>query len=499
MKKFLIVLIISNIFASCSEDFLNITPKGDIYPESFYASESDLEMAVTGVYAVLKDLYFYGNALAYTTAGRDKTSQFNNFVEVDVFNAEGDNGEMLRFWGYAYQAINACNTIINNYDGASASEEVKQKTAGQAHFIRAYVYFQLVRMYNEIPFYLSSDADVNETSLGPEVSLDMPLTGPEVVYDLIVEDLIIAEDYLPANWDGDSRRKGVAFTNGAAKSLLAYVYLSMAGYPLNDASKYALAAEKAKEVIDNAGTWGYKLMEDIADLYSAEYNYENRSCEEVVLAFYNDNEWGCPLCGLPGDYGGWDVYYADLNFFKSYPEGPRKDAIFMWKFPTENGDTLDYTQLAKKHPYYKQYYDGKFDWDKPWLGMNWKNSRPQVALTHANTLLVYAEAKAMSSSPDATAYDAVNKVRSRAGLPDLTEGLSQTAFRDSVVQERAWEFPGGFFCTDPWYDLVRLERVEASVLERDPSENQIVNQPTKEHYFAPYPSVDAIKNPNLAN
>lgn len=489
MKKILVVLVISSIFASCSEDFLNITPKGDIYPESFYASGSDLEMAVTGVYKILQDAYFYANHTAYTVGGRDKTSQFNNVVEVDVFNAEGDNGEMLRWWGFAYQAINSCNTIINNYEGADASEDVKKKAAGQAHFVRAIVYFQLVRMYNEIPFYTSSE----------EVSNEMTLTGPQEVYDLIIEDLKIAEDYLPTNWDGDSKRAGVAFTNGAAKSVLAYVYLSMAGYPLNDTSKYALAASKAKEVIDGASTWGYKLMEDIADLYSAEYNYENKSCDEVVLAFYNDNNYGCPLCGFPGDYGGWDVFYADLNFFRSYPEGPRKDAIFMWEFPMENGDTLNYTEMTKGHPYYKQYWDGKLDWDKPWEGMNWKNSRPQVAITHANNLLVYAEAKAMSSSPDATAYEAVNRVRNRAGLDDLPGGLSQTAFRDSVVQERAWEFPGGFWFTDPWYDLVRLERVEASVSERNPSENQIVNQPTKEHYFAPYPSVDAVKNPNLAN
>ncbi len=489
MKKILIILIISGIFASCSEDFLNISPKGDIYPETFYATSTDLEMAVTGVYKIFQDLYFYGNALAYTTAGRDKTSQFNNFVEVDVFNTEGDNGEMLRFWGYAYQAINACNTIINNYEDADASEDAKKKAAGQAHFLRGYVYFQLVRMYNEIPFYLSEE----------EISNDMPLTGPQDVYDLVVSDLKIAEEYLPANWDGDAKRAGVAVTNGAAKSLLAYVYLSMAGYPLNDASKYALAASKAKEVIDGAGTWGYKLMEDIADLYSKDYNYENKACEEVVLAFHNDNQWGCPLCGLPGEYGGWDVYYADLNFFKSYPEGPRKDAIFMWEFPMADGTVKNYTELAKKHPYYKQYYDGKFDWDQPWNGMNWKNSRPQVALTHSNNLLVYAEAQAMSASPDATAYKAINDVRNRAGLNDLTPGLSQSAFRDSVVRERSWEFCGGYFCTDPWYDLVRLERVEASVGERDPSENTIVNQPTKDRYFAPYPSVDGVKNPNLAN
>lgn len=489
MKKFLIILIISGIFVSCSKDFLDISPKGDIIPESFYASESDLEMAVTGVYKTFQDLYFYGNALAYTTAGRDKTSKFNNFVEVDVFNAEGDNGEMLRFWAFAYQAINTCNAIINNYKAADASEAAKKKAAGQAHFARGYVYFQLVRMYNELPFYLSSD----------DVSNDIPLTGPQEIYDAIVEDLKIAEEYLPINWNDDAKRAGVAFNNGAAKSLLAYVYLSMAGYPLNDASKYALAASKAKEVVDGADTWGYKLMDNIADLYSKDFNYENRSCDEVVLAFYNDNEWGCSLCGFPSEYGGWEVYYADLNFFRTYPEGPRKDANFMWEFPMADGTTKNYTEMSSKHPWYKQYWDGKINWEKPWEGMNWRNSRPQVAITHANNLLVYAEAQAMAAAPDQSTYEAVNMVRRRAGLSDLPLGLSQTEFRDAVVQERAWEFPGAFFCTDPWYDLVRLERVEASVLERDPSENPIVNQPTRDNYFAPYPSIDAVKNPNLNN
>ncbi len=489
MKKILFILLISGVFYSCSEDFLDISPKGDIYPENFYASESDLEMAVTGLYSILNELYYYGFSISYTTAGRDKTSKFNNFLEVDVFDTEGDNYEMASFWAYAYQGINACNTIINKYKKANASEEAKRKTAGQAHFIRGYIYFQLVRMYNELPFYLSKE----------EVTSDMTLTGPQVVYDLIIEDLKIAEEYLPVNWDDDAKRAGVAVTNGAAKSLLAYVYLSMAGYPLNDAAMYALAAEKAKEVIDNADTWGYHLMANIEDLYSKELNYKNQSCDEIVLAFYNEDAWGCPLCGVPSEYGGWEVYYADINFFETYPDGPRKDAIFMWEFPMEDGSTKHYSELSSKHPWYKQYWDGKIDWTKPWEGMHWQNSRPQVAITHANTLLVYAEAKAMSSSPDATAYEAVNQVRNRAGLSDLTPGLSQTAFRDSVVQERAWEFPGAFFCTDPWYDLVRLERVEASVLERHPSENGIVNQPTKDHYFAPYPSVDVIKNPNLGN
>ena len=74
--------------------------------------------------------------------------------------------------------------------------------------------------------------------------------------------------------------------------------------------------------------------------------------------------------------------------------------------------------------------------------MNWKNSRPQVAITYSHTLLVYAEAQAMSSSPDASAYNAINQVRNRAGLPDLTEDLSQEEIEE--IQRLYQEVPGNF-------------------------------------------------------
>ncbi|WP_236973588.1 RagB/SusD family nutrient uptake outer membrane protein [Membranihabitans maritimus] len=484
--KYFCTLLTVFVLSSCSENFLDINPKGELFPQAFYSNEVELDIAATGLYARMERAYVYGWSLSYATGGRDKTSNFDNFEEVDVFATEGDNGEMSSYWDQSWTAINAANEIIYRYEDANASEEKKREVAGQAHFIRAYNYFMLVRMYNQLPLYTNST----------EVSIDIELSGPEAIYSLIVDDLKTAEEFLPDNWDSDPKRAGVAWTSGAAKSLLAYVYLCMAGYPLNDASKYTLAAEKAKEVIDNEAKYGYGLMENIADLYSSELNWQNQACEEVVLAFFNDNNYGCVLCSVPAEYGGWEVFQADINFFESFPEGPRKDAIFISEFPFEDG-VKHYTEISAGHPFYRQYWDGKIDWERPWDGMNWKNSRPQVAITHANNLLVYAEAQAMSGSPDASTYDAINRVRNRAGLPDLPEGLSKEAFRDSVVQERAWEFCGGYFCTDPWYDLVRLERVEESVGERHPDENQLVKTPTKEEYFAPYPVNDVNKNPNL--
>ncbi len=111
-------------------------------------------------------------------------------------------------------------------------------------------------------------------------------------------------------------------------------------------------------------------------------------------------------------------------------------------------------------------------------------------------MLVYAEAKAMSDGPDALAYTCVNRVKSRAGLPDLTPGLTATAFRDSVIMERKWEFAGNEPCAR-WQDMVRTETVESATAKRDPKEIPLVNQPSKELYFAPIPSVDRVLNPNM--
>lgn len=159
---------------------------------------------------------------------------------------------------------------------------------------------------------------------------------------------------------------------------------------------------------------------------------------------------------------------------------------------------LDWTETLQRRPYYKKYWDiPGFDWEKPWEYVDWKSERTNVVLRYANVLLTYAEAQAMSEGPDQSAYDAVNRVRNRAGLENLTPGLSATAFRDSVVLERSWEHAGGEFAASPWYDLVRLERVEEAAADRHPWEQPIFTPPDKADYFAPYPDRDVLVNPNL--
>ena len=103
----------------------------------------------------------------------------------------------------------------------------------------------------------------------------------------------------------------------------------------------------------------------------------------------------------------------------------------------------------------------------------------------------------MASSPDQSAYDALNAVRIRAGLSEMTPDLSNEAFRDSVVMERAWEFAGAEINPARWYDLVRLERVEEAAQDRHESELPILNPPTKKDYFAPIPISEILINQHL--
>jgi len=113
---------------------------------------------------------------------------------------------------------------------------------------------------------------------------------------------------------------------------------------------------------------------------------------------------------------------------------------------------------------------------------------------YAGVLLDYAEASAMAANgPTAASYSAINQVRHRAGLPDLTPGLSTTAFRDSVVYERAYEFAEEFGVR--WFDIVRLQLLPQVVAARDPSENSILATKLDNRYLAPIPLGELTLNP----
>jgi hypothetical protein len=110
-------------------------------------------------------------------------------------------------------------------------------------------------------------------------------------------------------------------------------------------------------------------------------------------------------------------------------------------------------------------------------------------------LLDYAEASAMANNaPTAASYNAINMVRKRAGLPNLTPGLSAASFRDSVVFERAYEFAGEFGIR--WFDVVRLQLLPRINADRNAQENPIIPADISTRYLAPIPFNEMLRNPS---
>ncbi|MGV8092100.1 MAG: RagB/SusD family nutrient uptake outer membrane protein [Mangrovibacterium sp.] len=481
MKKHIYFLLGLIILSSC-QSFLDEDAKGVATPENFFTNGDELEAAINGLYRTAITNYLDGNFSSNLMGSDDLGTKFSPFQEMDVFVSNSESYYPGVYWADTYKTIFQCNNIILNYEKTPVSGEIKQQAAGQAYFLRAWSYFALVRIFNEIP--VIEDVSVN---------YDVKKSGPADVYKLIVADLEKAEQWLPVRWNDG--KELVKVTQVSAKALLAEVYLTMAGYPLKDTDKYALAAAKAKEVIDSGR---YKL-ETYAKLWSKDF-----SNEEVIygLIFMNMNK-GSQLvtCYLPNEYQGWGILYAERKFFYDFPEGPRKDATFETQFKTRDG-LVNWTESKYiKNPFYRKMMvttqvDILDPASEPWNHSYWQFDKLFQYIRYAQVLLTYAESKAMSSGVDASAYSAVNAVRERAGLPDLPSGLSATAFRDLVFDERGWELAGEF---TRWFDLVRLERVEQVAANRDPNDNVIPSMPTKKNYFQELPASEVRLNPNLGD
>mgnify|MGYP001283437387 CR=1 FL=1 len=515
MKKVLILLLISSFLLSCNKDFLKEETFGLIRPADFFKTTNDLEKCVNALYSNGNLMYNTSSSLVSSMGGDDITTQAGGnkagYLQFDVFNAQDNNDRLGDSWKGAYSTIKQSNVIITNInsftdpkDQPEMVENLKKRAMGQAHFFRALAYFNLVRIFGEVPIVIDLSIDYNVKKA--------PFAD---IYALIIADLTKAETLLPVNYNtatnASALEKATAYarpTVGSTKALMASVYLSMAGYPLKDASKYALAAQKAKEVIDNEGVYGYMLLTNYGDLWK----HGNSINKETVFGCYynqtagnwsdggtvaNGNMNG-PLSFFPENFGGWSDAFAELTFFNEFPEGPRKDATFLtFGQKTPTSPVITWKDFSHSRPHFAKYIDVPgFNPLNMGAFIDWWSARSVQVIRYAEVLLVYAEAQARTGAPDALAYASLNRVRSRAGLADAPTGLSGAAFADLVVTERKWEFAGLEPCTR-WYDMVRTETVESATAKRHPTEIPIVNQPTKARYFSPIPQADRLLNPNL--
>jgi len=412
---------------------LDEKPISTVTPENFGNSVLQIEAAYAGSMNYLWN-YWEGYGYAYGPFIND--DQLNN----GDLNIPGDNADFL--WNVHYKALlNINNALASVKKGNITGEDPAtiEGLEGQGKFLRAHNYFMLVRMFGGVPL-------VTEDTPDP-IQNPMARASVAEVYAQIVSDLTYAAAHLPSSWSGAPGKP----TSGAAKSMLAKVYLTMATYPLKATENYQKAADMALEVI-NSGR--YRLIDSVNQVFTP----ANKYSPEMIWSYNStyDDIATDPEIWTTSNYldGGWGDAAVDTSFEHRWPDQPRKEAYL---FTHWQGDK--YTEFPEQTPFCKKFffYISSDDFNGYSSIMNYP------ILRYADVLLIYAEAANMASAgatPPQAAVDAINKVIARAngyvsnaGHPLLTTAMSKAAFDAAVIQERSWELV--FENCDRWFDIVR--------------------------------------------
>lgn len=486
-----------------------------------YETLAELELGVNGMYGQLIRASwmttFYVNGWSGDDMTTHRASNKADFREYDQRFITAENARSFSNWGAVYEMVRAANTVLANVEGVTFTDtETQNRLIGETHFLRGLMFYHLTRIHGEIALPLSIVPD-------PEIGLASQLE----IYGQIEDDLLMAESLLPASSNLGASRPN----QGSARAILARLYLDWAGFPVKDNTKYADAAASAKQVIDNAATHGFALIDDMSSLYTLAGRFNTESV--FTIAYCND----CGLAnrkhgklGLPADYGGWQETFAEIRFYEDFPDGPRKEATYHAAVPVdENGSaTSDVANAAafvpwtefkdQQNPVFRK-ITGPFE-DAIWTGF--QSSRNDYYMRYAELLLIYAEASGRSGNVTADAWEALNMVRRRAaGLPpnapDASVDVTSGDIAELAFDEKKWELAGEYL---RWYDLIRMERVEVALGDgaRDPRvsigtvydengngtpvpltepSNPILGSLGTDNYFAPIPAQEIERNPNL--
>ncbi|MEI7663490.1 MAG: RagB/SusD family nutrient uptake outer membrane protein, partial [Bacteroidota bacterium] len=253
-----------------------------------YKSASDVEAALAGVYSGFKNEYFeldyYVNGDAQSDdcyAGADNPANF----QIDDYKIDATNSNVSRDWAYLYSIIGNANSVINNVDKVTdpaLTAERKKEMIGEASFIRAFMYFQLVQLWGDVPLQLKEVGTISARILPEIYPILFPPRAPSAeVYTQIIADLNTAL----VNVKATATNKGYV-TTGAVNALLAKVYATQ---PTRDWSK-------VKQYCDAVIAGGYTLLPDYHMLWD---NLHKNSAESIFEINYTggstDGNWGASM------------------------------------------------------------------------------------------------------------------------------------------------------------------------------------------------------------
>ena len=490
MKNFFLLIISGSLLlfvTSCNKDLLNITPTTGVSGQTLFSDPNLIEAYVNNNYRDLDYGFYNCHWQAFMLAGAtDETlSAYESYSGVNVINKgqldktpsggsftgffDGNAYPRQQTWANNYNYISQCNSLfenINNVQGLSIAD--KNRLVGEMKTLRAWRYFQLVRHYNGVPL-------ITKT-FGLSDKFDAARNSADECFQFIIKDLDSAIALLPAVAANKGKiDQGIAM---AIKSRVLLTYASPLFNSSNDVTRWQKAADAAKAVMDltrySLVPWtSYKSMFIKYDPANTENIFVSINQAGIASEGHQDNyPWPgltFEYCIMPFSRGGNIMYTPTQQLVDSYETTDGKaitdpSSIYDPKNPYTNRDprfdidilhqgsklnlsTIDFINPSgvdfNQNQTVTGYLLGKFvdpavyDATALTLGAG-QGNQPWIKLRYAEILLNYAEAINEAQGPE-NANDAINLIRTRAGMPVLPAGLNQAVMRLRIQNERKVE------------------------------------------------------------
>jgi len=475
---------------SCNE--LDLNPQDQISGPTFWSSQADADLALTGVYSTLNNPSFTFPMVYYSVLGGDSeqsgisgTGPINNLAAGEI---EPTSGSLVSsIFTDCYRGISTCNIFLANIDKTPISEATLKQYKGEVYFLRAFFYYRLTEFYGGVPLY-TAPVSLEEAKVEQSTK--------EQVFAQILSDLDVAIANLPND----------AYSGHAVKASA----LALKSRVLLHQESWSEAAAAAKEVIMDGK---FSLYDDFKNLFlhygqdgnpeilfSTKFlNPDNSSDQDIQIQWWGIlnprqelvDAYEC-IDGLP--ISSSPLY--DPNDWKANRDPRMLLTLKAFEDPAilASGEVVEYEY---NNPSSTGYEPAKFvDVEELPVDYSTRSEHDWVLLRYAEVLLNYAEAQNEAVGPDPSVYEAVNEVRARPGIdmPPLPSGLSQDEMRTRIRNERRVELALEGL---RYGDIKRWKTAETyipTLMRPNGAYRQF--DPTK-HYRFPFPQSEIDINNNL--
>lgn len=469
MKKILYFIALPLLMA-CSNNFIELTPLSTVSIDLLYKTDNDFRDAVIGGYNTLqtqyRDFYIFGDVRADDS--EIQVVKTDAWSDSDLFIINGSSGIINTTWRNYYIVISRMNMVLSKIEEADPSIVTnKNRHIAEAKFLRAFSYFDLVRIFGDVPLVIKP--------ITTQESYEIPREKTDAVYDFIINDLLSIEQDLPAEYSGSDVGR---VTKGAAKALLGRIYLTR--------GDFAKAESKLQEVT----TMGYELLPDFNDLF--DYAKDEHHSEYIFDIEYaaGQNISNTMTNRFAPNSAPFLAYYG-VNGIGGEANSPTEELRNLFDDSDVRKDVSvgiyggfidDSGEFVAFPPATSQSYTKKFLTATPAQDdsdVNWK------VIRYADVLLMYAEAlNENGKTNEALTY--LNMIRTRAGVPTYS-GRTKDETRELIYTERRLEL---CFEGHRWFDLVRYGRAHETLAHKG-------MKPFMTIFPVPLTQIQVVNNPSV--